>query len=113
MNINRLKLSGLIFAGSLALTFGTFAASAIAQSAGKATANSAPSADSSATSSDGSAASPSVSSSKLDPKPGANNDPALKEPKPGPTGAPGVATESGSVDANGMHLNATAPMPTP
>jgi hypothetical protein len=47
------------------------------------------------------------------PEPGANNDPALAEPKAGPTGAPGVATESGSPDANGVHSNVAAPLPSP
>jgi hypothetical protein len=53
------------------------------------------------------------SASITHPQPGANNDPALAEPKAGPTGAPGVATESGSPDANGVHSNVAMPLPSP
>jgi hypothetical protein len=116
MKTNTAKFSRLLSAGSLALAFGTFVPTVMAQvpgSTGSVGGNSVPPANAPVPSASSSAAATTMDSSKLNPKAGVNNDPALQEPNPGPTGAPGVSTESGSPDANGMHSNATAPMPTP
>jgi hypothetical protein len=103
----------LLLAGSLVFVCETFASNASAQyAASPATPATAPPESTNAPSPD-TISGASGNSSKLNPKSGANNDPALQEPKAGPTGAPGVATESGSLDANGMHSNAKAPLPTP
>jgi hypothetical protein len=106
MKFEPVKLSHLIVGGALFLTFAALAAPAFAQGAASSAAN-----NSGATT--GSTVSGASGSSITHPEAGANNDPALTEPKPGPTGAPGVGTESGSPDANGVHSNMAMPLPSP
>jgi hypothetical protein len=115
LNFDRIRL--LILAGSFAISIGAFATTALAQ--GATSSGSAGTGTAAGANSNGAApGSPASSSSAMgsgitNPQPGANNDPALQDPKSGPKGAPGVSTESGSLDANGMHSNAAAPVPTP
>ena len=99
------KVSRLITGGVFALAFASAASSAFAQGATSSGAGAGNSGTTTGTSG--------TASSVTHPEAGANNDPALAEPKPGPTGAPGLGTESGSPDANGLHSNVAMPLPSP
>jgi hypothetical protein len=108
MKFEQVKLSHSIIGGVLVLACAALAAPAFAQGA----ASSAAGANNSGATT-GSTVSGASGSSITHPEAGANNDPALTEPKPGPTGAPGVGTEFGSPDANGVHSNMAMPLPSP
>jgi hypothetical protein len=108
MKFEQVKLSRIIAGGVFALAFAAAASTAFSQGAAP---SSATAGDSGATA--GSNDPGGNASSMTHPQAGTNNDPALEEPKPGPTGAPGVGTESGSPDANGVHSNVAMPLPSP
>jgi len=108
----KIRFCRLLLMGSLVFAGEAFAANAQFPGSGSAITETPPPGSVSAPAPDTLPGGTGVSSKSI-PQSGANNDPALQEPKAGPTGAPGVATESGSPDANGMRSNAKAPLPTP
>jgi hypothetical protein len=108
MKFEQAKLSHFIAGGVFALAIAAAASPAFAQGAASSGAGAGNSGSTAGINTpDG------TTSSVTHPASGANNDPALVEPKPGPTGAPGLGTDSGSPDANGLHSNVAMPLPSP